>query len=88
MEHADKEKDGRSPLKHANREQNARRSLKHAKSEQGGISSLKHDSLVLLRLPMIGQRMRRVLHAWRKLAKKEKRLNYIRDMLPHKVSVR
>ncbi|CAM9510845.1 unnamed protein product, partial [Laminaria digitata] len=54
----------------------------------GRSPSLKHDSLVLLRLPMIGQRMRRVLHAWRKLAKKGKRLNYIRDMLPHKVSVR
>ena len=58
-------------------------------TEQDGNGSnlVQHDSLVLLRLPMVGQRMRRVLQAWRKLAKKGKRLNYIRDMLPKKVSV-
>lgn len=67
-------------------EQDGRSSFKRANSEQDRRISLKHDYLVLLRLPMVGQRMRRVLHAWRKLAKKGKRLNYIRDMLPQKVS--
>lgn len=69
-----------------NNEQDEGSSLKNANSEQDKIIPLKHDSLVLLRLPMVGQRMRRLLHAWRKLAKKGKRLNYIRDMLPQKVS--
>lgn len=45
------------------------------------------DSLVLLRLPMVGKRMRRVLYEWRKLSIKAKRLRYIRDMLPQKVKL-
>ena len=68
-------------------DQGGRSPLKDATNEQADKISLNHDSLVLLRLPMVGKRMRRVLHAWRKLAKKGKRLNYIRDMLPQKVSV-
>lgn len=71
----------------ANKEQDGRGPLKDSNNEQSGRSSLKQDSLVLLRLPMVGKRMRRVLHAWRKLAKKGKRLKYIRDMLPQKVTM-
>ncbi|CAM9551851.1 unnamed protein product, partial [Ectocarpus fasciculatus] len=40
------------------------------------------SSLLLLRLPMIGQRVRRVLYVWRKRAKKEIRFRYIQDTLP------
>jgi len=42
-------------------------------------------SLDLLRLPMIGWRMRRVLYAWRKLTEKETRFRYIKDILPQTV---
>lgn len=50
-------------------------------------SSAGCDSLVLLRLPMVGQRMRRVLYVWRKRVQKEKRVRYIREALPRKVSL-
>lgn len=43
------------------------------------------SAIVLLRLPMVGKRMRRILYVWRKLTKRGKRLRYIRDMLPRKV---
>lgn len=42
-------------------------------------------SLDLLRLPMIGWRMRRVLCAWRKETEKEIRFRYIKGLLPQKV---
>lgn len=60
--------------------------------EDGGLELSKEatgcsSSSVLLRLPMVEKRIRRLLYAWRKLAIKGKRLRYIRDMLPQKVRV-
>ncbi|CAM9425080.1 unnamed protein product [Ectocarpus sp. 12 AP-2014] len=46
------------------------------------------SSLLLLRLPMIGQRVRRVLYVWRKRARKEIRFRYIRDTLPKRKVLR
>ncbi|CAM9354240.1 unnamed protein product, partial [Scytosiphon promiscuus] len=46
------------------------------------------NSLVLLRLPMVGQRLRQVLYVWRKRAQKEKQFRYIRETLPQKVRPR
>lgn len=57
-----------------------------AATAQDWSTSSKNSSLVLLRLPLVGKRMRRVLYVWWKITKKEKRLRYIRDMLPQKVS--
>lgn len=50
-------------------------------------SSSRRASLVLLRLPLIGQRVRRVLYVWRKRAKADRRFRFIRNTLPNKVSL-
>lgn len=50
-------------------------------------SSSGFRSLDLLRLPMIGWLMRRMLYAWRTQTEKEMRFRYIKDILPNNVSV-
>lgn len=58
-----------------------------AATAQDWTTLLGCSSLVLLRLPMIGKHMRRVLYVWRKLTKKGKRVEYIRSILPQKVGL-
>lgn len=58
-----------------------------ATSTQSCGSPFRASSLDMLRLPMVGRRMRRILCGWRKVVKKGKRHRYIRDMLPQKVGL-
>lgn len=45
------------------------------------------NSLLLLRLPMVRNLVRRVLHSWKRLTAKGKRARYVQRMLPQKVRV-